>query len=169
VFLPAVVSEDREPRWFAARYVLSLEPALVRALTHIGQEHLVLLFDKRIKKKITTRHWFPGYIFLRFDPFHDRWQQMLRAPGVIEILGLPSAIPDDDMNDLVARCPRQLARNTELTVIPAGSEVEILNGTLEGHRGVVSNSYKRTVHVELMMFGRPTRAELLTRDVKIIG
>jgi transcription antitermination factor NusG len=107
-------------------------------------------------------------MFVKFDPEYDRWQQIMRAPGVLDILGEPTPIDESVYHDLVVRCPDIIAENDVHTVIPTGSEVEILDGALTGHRGVVSSSHSDLVWVELVAFNRLTRAELRTKHVRIV-
>jgi transcription antitermination factor NusG len=69
---------------------------------------------------------------------------------------------------MVARCPDGLLEQNALTVIPAGSEVEVTDGAFKGRHGIVAASAGDMVWVELLVFARPTRAELKTRQVMVI-
>lgn len=138
-------------------------------LNYIELEHTVLTFERKVRHiGLVRRHWFPGYMFLRFDPEVDRWHQVMRIPGTIEMLGSPTPIDEATYYDLVLRCPAKVDDNNELTVIPAGSEVKILAGAYINQTGIVSDSKYDTVWVELFAFNRPTRAELKTKHVMII-
>jgi len=161
----------RTPARYALQYHLRLERVLSLVLSRAGIAYTVLTFRRRLPRHqgLVVRHWLPGYMFVEFDIEHDPWQTVLSAPGVIDLLGSPTAIPDATFRDLVLRCPDEVRTNDELTVIPAGSDVEITEGALKGHRGVVSRSQGDSVWVELVAFNRLTHAELRTRHVMILG
>jgi transcription antitermination factor NusG len=92
----------------------------------------------------------------------------MRAPGVLGILGDPTAIPDGIYYDLTARCPDVLLENDEHTVMPVGSEVEVLDGVFKGQRGVVSSSKGCVCQVEMVAFNRLTSVEIRTNNVMIL-
>ena len=162
--------EIREPRHFVLRYRPAIEPALLRALSYLNVEYVLLTFQYRLPRSrgIARRNWFNGYLFPCFDVRLDPWTHVLRAPGVTAILGNPSPLDVDVFNDMVARCPSGLLEQNALTVIPAGSEVEVTDGAFKGRHGIVAASAGDLVWVELLVFARPTRAELKTRQVQII-
>lgn len=157
---------------YALRYHINVEAALLRVLRRRAIAYTLLTFKRRQPKRrhlIVTRRWFPGYLFVRFNVVRDPWQESIRrAPGVIEILGDPTPIPDEIVNDLILRCLDTLLVNDEHTVIPAGSEVEITEGSFKGMTGVVASSKGDLVWVELMTFNRPTRAEIQSRNLLIL-
>jgi transcription antitermination factor NusG len=162
--------EIREPRHFVLRYRPAIEPALLRALSFLKMDYVLLSFMYRLPRSRGTarRSWFPGYLFPCFDVRLDPWTHALRAPGVTAILGNPSPIDTDVFTDMVARCPDGLLEQNALTVIPAGSEVEVTDGAFKGRHGIVAASAGDMVWVELLVFARPTRAELKTRQVMVI-
>jgi transcription antitermination factor NusG len=41
--------------------------------------------------------WLPGYLFVEFDVVRDDWGQLKRIPGVIEILGAPTPLPEGQL------------------------------------------------------------------------
>ena len=174
-FAPAVAEDAaRSPCHFMLHYHLASERALCRVLRHIGLEPTILTFTRRLsrrqKRKIVVRHWLPGYMFLHFDVALDRWQQARRAPGALGFLGdPPQPLSAEDFHDLQARCPaKMLEGNDEFTVIPIGSEVEVLSGPFIGRTGLVSKSRGRSAWVELIAFNRPSSIELRTRDIRIL-
>jgi transcription antitermination factor NusG len=160
---------SRAPRRHVLGYSVAAERAVRRVIEHIGLTYDILTFERRLprNKGVISRRWFPGYLFILIDRRADRWQQLARAPGVHEVFDRP--LEESAWIDLVARCPTGLMRNDDRTVIPNGAIVELRNGPLAGHRGVVSGSGGKTVQVELICFGRPVAASLATKDVLIVG
>jgi transcription antitermination factor NusG len=164
-----------EARIFVMRYNMALEKALERMSAYLGIDTTILKFTRRAPHRngIISRHWFPGYAFSRINPTQDGWQGIYRAPGFLGFLGVESGYPvpiDETVwTDLVARCPERLPGNDEHTVIPVGSMVEVIDGPLRGRVGVVSSSRGSTAWVELIVFNQPTRVEIQTRSVLIMG
>src|SRR4051794_10423736 len=110
-------------------------------------------------------------MFVRMDVERDRWQQILRAPGRPRILGndgVPSAIPDEVMTDVISRCPSAIT-NDELTVIPAGWQVRVIEGAMKGQEAVVTASAGKHVSVALVAFNHPVLARLTTKAVLILA
>jgi transcription antitermination factor NusG len=109
-------------------------------------------------------------MFLRFDIERDRWQQVLRAPGVIEFLGDPTPVPESVYMDLITRCTAILSlREQAEALVPVGSTVEILEGPLARRQGVVSRSSGDMVEIEMVVFNRITRVVMAPRQVMIVG
>jgi transcription antitermination factor NusG len=144
--------------------------ALQRVLELIGIEYYSPTFQQRMPrgKAWVVRPWFPGYMFLHFCVTYDYWHQIQRAPGAIGILGDPTPLDEAIYHDMIMRCPSEVFVNDAYTVIPAGSEVEILKGAFSGKTGIVAESRDATVWVETLAFNRPTRVELSTKDVMIL-
>ena len=171
-FAPAIVDgAERTPQHFILHYHIGAERALLRVLDFVGANWTILKFTrKRPRRRGTeTRYWLPGYAFLNLDIAADRWQQIRRAPGALRFCGdPPQSISEADFTDMRLRCPEKLAPNDEYTVIPVGSEVEVLNGALQGRTGLVSSSRGKLCMVELVVFFRTSSIELRTRDVRIL-
>lgn len=175
-FIPAIVdpTAPRDPRWFIFRYRLHAERGMLRVLSAIiGLAPVILRFECRLPRRPGTvqRFWFPTYAFLHFDHKRDRYQQIRRVPGVIGFLGHGEPMPmaTGAFADLIARCPAKVGDDDAFTVIPAGTEVEVLHGAFRGLHGVVAASRGETAWVELMAFNRPTRVELRTRQIRVLS
>jgi transcription antitermination factor NusG len=160
-----------DPLHYTLQYYLPSEVALCRVLRHVGFEPIILTFSRRLPRNrgVLTRHWLPGYLFLRFDAGQDRWQQVRRAPGAVDFLGdPPQPISDADFTDLRLRCPPQVGKNDQWTVIPVGSEIEVLSGPFADRTAVVTSSKGKSVRVVMCVFNAPTSVELLTKQVRIL-
>jgi transcription antitermination factor NusG len=164
------IKEFREPRHYVLRYRPAIELALLGALAFLKVDYVHLTFQYRLPRSrgIARRSWFPGYMFPSFDLRRDAWTHVLRAPGVRAILGDPTPLDAALVTDMIARCPAGLLEQNALTVVPAGSEVEVIDGPFKGRRGIVAGSRDDLVWVELLIFARPTRAELRTRQVMVL-
>ena len=145
------------------RYRFTAERALLRVISITELEHDVLTF--RYREEI--RRWLPGYMFIRIDLEQDYWQQLMRAPGVVELLGDPTPISDDVYYDFRARCPSEVLWE-ERTIVPIGSNVEVLDGPMHGQRGEVVAQVNDDVMVEMEVFSRATQVRVAATNVMIL-
>lgn len=163
----------RCPEWFVLRFMAGKERILRRLLGLIKLPYHNLTYFHQVSSKQTTeRSWFPGHFFIEFDPALDYWQQVIRMPSVIEILGgpLPRALPAGMMEDLVGRLPSRIAKGNPLASVSPGQRVRIVNGVYDGNEGVVLWCGRKKVEIDGIMFcGRPTKARLDLADVVVIG
>jgi transcription antitermination factor NusG len=106
---------------------------------------------------------------VEFDVVRDDWGQLRRIPGVIEILGAPTPLPEGQLEELISRLPTHLERTADDAVIPVGAEMRITAGAFSGRVGKVTSSRRGRVKVLLMMFGHLREQELYVADVKVIN
>ncbi len=106
---------------------------------------------------------------MNFDVKRDNWQQVLRMPSVLDILGGPDPLPEGMVEDLVGRLPAQVSRSTPVAAIAPGSLVKLQKGPLEGWECRVTWSDRKSVKVVAIMFGRPTEVQIPVADVRVIG
>ena len=163
--LPECVSLSREPLWYTARFDFSKRRVMFRVLDHIGiRFHTFEYVFKRPRAKPTLRSWFPGYIFLNFDVQRDRWHQLRRVPGIVQIIehqsGHIAAIDDEVMEDLLRRCPKNLPLATAETTLKPGTVVRVKTGVFGGQEGVVQSSDRRVAYTTVWMFNRPVVAPI---------
>jgi transcription antitermination factor NusG len=162
----------RHPAWYVLRFETGKERLLRRllGLTHIPYHHL--LYRHQIsRQQATERAWFPGHMFLEFDIERDAWQQVLRMPAVIELLGgiQPKALPDGTMEDLVGRLPYKVPKGPAFACVAPGQRVRIIKGPFLDHEGAVTWSDRRRLKVTAIMFNMVTEVELELTDVVVIG
>lgn len=183
-FVPAIIapapqiagcgSLSRSPSWFVAKFDHGSAKTMIRVLDLIGiRFHLFRYTFRRPRAKPTERYWFPGYVFLNFDIQRDRWHQLRRVPGLINILGdrtdRPAPIDDEIMADLMVRLPPDLPKGTSTAIFRPGVIVRISKGALSGLEGVVVESDRKIVTITSWMFGRPTLSRIPTPNVTLIG
>ena len=104
--------------------------------------------DKRTgKMRVENRPYYPGYVFLRMEPFKPFWP-VRHAPGVLTVLfdeRGPYRLPDDEIERLRALCDEngQLLPAEIPETLPArerygrGTPVRIVQGPLIGFDGFV--------------------------------
>jgi len=158
---PAGVSQRAEActahdQWFALRLRSQYEFKVQGHLQALGVEEFSPTWDERVKwsdrEKVTTRPLFPGYIFAKFGA---AWPEVLRLPGVVQILPTslcPIPISDAEIANL------KLVLASQVPVLPcayvAGDTVLIDSGALAGVSGVVvrtKGSTRLVVSVPMLM------------------
>lgn len=170
-FLPAITSVDRSPSWFIGKYDFPAETVMTRTLRSIGQEFTIFKYQFRENRnaKVTERSWFPGYAFFHVDLSCDRWQQLCRVPGCSGLLGCPTAVSSDVMDDLIGRLAYNLPKNKPDSMIVSGRVVRVTAGAFKEHTAVVYQSDRKNVEVELILFGAPRRTSLPIGCVTVIA
>jgi transcription antitermination factor NusG len=182
-FSPAIIFSEpdalgcgsyRVPRWYTVRFGQINERLMLRLLDLIGLPYHIFTYLHQVgRQRETTRSWLPGYFFVEFDRELDDWGQLNRVPGIIEILGAPTALDTGIVEDLVERLPRRLPKNCSATVIPVGAEIRINDGgPFQGHLARVIPAKAPApgyVTVLWMMFGHLREQTLRTADVEVVG
>lgn len=195
-FSPAIIFSEpdapgcgsyRNPRWYTARFGQINERLMLRLLDLIGLPYHIFTYLHQVgRQRETTRSWLPGYFFVEFDRELDDWGQLNRVPGIIEILGSPTALDTGIVEDLVERLPRRLPKNSAHTVVPIGTDIRIADrGAFHGHIAKVIPGKKGApvqlpdgswedpdpgyVTVLWMMFGNMREQRLRVADVEVVG
>lgn len=178
LFLPAIrtqaVSAEfvRYTEWYVVQFSTSKEKVLRRVLDHVGMNYRYFTYEfKRPRKKPTIRAWLPGYMMVEFDIEVDRWQQLLDMPGVIEILGRPSPLPNAgkwSIDELSAKLAYKLPKNTGVTSVGAGEQIKITEGFGAGFTGTVLKSDRKYATVMMVMFGALQEVDVSLRHIKIL-
>jgi transcription antitermination factor NusG len=171
-FLPTIVDYqeyDRDPQWYVVKVVSTHEKILLRILDYVDMNyHNLTYLHFAPKKKPTTRAWVPGYMFLEFD-MGDRWQQVLRMPGVLEFLGKPTPLSPGVMESLLERMPPYLPKAAATSCVAPGTLVRVIKGAYNMFELVVTAADRRNVEGVVFIFGRPTIARISRSDVEVIG
>ncbi len=126
----------------------------------------------------TERPYIPGYIFVQFDPVEDNhWPTINFVRGIQTLLysanEKPARIRDAAMAVLLDRCNGDRVKAEDIDaalskIVPIGSVVRVVAGSFEGFTGRVEWSDQDRVRVLLSLFGRPTKAVMLSRAVELV-
>jgi len=144
-------------QWYAVRVKGRQEVQVSQVLRCKGYETLVHLY-KTTKKwsdrnKVVELPLFPSYIFCRFDP--EIQGKIISTPGVTSIVGFgkgPVPVREDDIDSLRILMESG-AECGPHAYFQAGQEVEVISGPLNGVKGVVVSSGRKTrlvISVELI-------------------
>ena len=110
------------------------------------------------RKKTVMRKVFPGYVLVKMIMNDEMWSVVRNTRGVTSFVG-PGSKPSPLTDKEVGVMGINPVASVDLEI---GDSVKIISGPFESSIGVVSeiNASKRTVVVNLSVFGRETPVEL---------
>jgi transcription antitermination factor NusG len=131
----------QELLWYAAYTSANHEKRVAEQLEVRSVEHFLPLYESvrwwKDRRKKLQLPLFPGYVFVRLD-VRERLR-VLQVPGVarlVEFGGMPTALPDEDVEAL----RRGLARGLKAEPHPflaVGRRVRVKNGAMAGLQGIL--------------------------------
>ncbi len=124
-------------------------------------------------KKEKVKKMFPGYVFVEMIVTDESWFIVRNTQKVTGFLGSsgggtkPVPLPTEEINLILKKVGMMEPLKLDFEV---GDRVDIVNGTMKGQIGEVSeiNVEKGTVSVLIEMFGRHVPVDLEITDVKKI-
>jgi transcription antitermination factor NusG len=147
-----------QPHWYALYTRANHEKHVVAELRVRSVEHFLPLYSsvRRWKDRRVTLDLplFPGYVFVSVA-LRDRLK-VLQIPSVVRFVafnGVPTALPNDEMEILQTGLSQQLAAEPH-PFLTAGRRVRVRSGPLAGIHGILLRRRGRTrfvVSVELIM------------------
>lgn len=175
-FSDADMMKSEGPRWYAVQ----TRPGRERlALQHLEHQHFATYCPwRRRATQVGQRNhdglraFFPGYLFVRFDPARDRWRSVNGTIGVIGLVGTaprngapPSPVPPgliERMQDL--RIAGAAAYQDELVT---GDPVRVVGGAFDQLLGVLESSTDAERVTILLTFLSQERRVTLDRRLLI--
>jgi len=114
---------------------------------------------KNGKKKVVQRKIYPGYVLLKMVMNDETWYVVRNTRGVTSFVGpasKPVPLTDEEILSMGIDVPDYQLDINE------GELVRIITGPFEGSVGTVKdiNSPKKTVTINLSVFGRETQVEV---------
>jgi len=140
-------------------YVLRVRSQAER-LVHVGLHHKQFevlnptyqaLSIRRDRRKVLTRPIFNGYMFIRALLNPECHLEVLKTPGVVEILKSPSGpipVPDDQVEN-VRLLEKHVGACFFGTNFEVGDSVFVREGPLTGLRGVIDRLGRNKLHIHV--------------------
>ena len=117
------------------------------------------------KKRISSRKFFPGYIFIEMDLTNEIWYFVKSTPGVSGFIGSgmkPIPLHDHEIQNILKQAEERKEKPTPRVVFEAGEAVRVIEGPFTNFNGTVEeiNPNKGKLKVMVSIFGRLTPVEL---------
>ena len=144
-----------EKSWYVLR-VRSQAECLVHLVLHQKQFEVFnptfqALSIRRDRRKVLTRPIFNGYMFVRTQLNPECHLEILKTPGVIEILKSPSGptpVPDEQIEN-VRLMEKHVGACFFGTDFEVGDSVFVKEGPLTGLRGVIDRLDRKKLHIHV--------------------
>ncbi len=157
---PRLVAEPASAPWFAVRTRSNHERIAVQRLLAKGVDAylptLLVRSRRRDRRAVIARPLFPGYFFARFQLDHADRVEVLKAPGVMHLVGFgggPVSVPEWQVESV--RCALESNQSPELLwKLVRGQRVKVVAGALAGAQGVVMadarGSHRLVISIDLL-------------------
>jgi transcription termination/antitermination protein NusG len=115
-------------------------------------------------KRLTTRTFYPGYVFVNMDLNERTWHLVKDTPKVSGFVGgrHPSPVPDSEINAIFQQVAEGAAKPKPRVIFETNDHVRVTDGAFANFTGTVQevNPTKQKVTVLVSIFGRATPVEL---------
>ncbi len=168
-----------EMRWYIVHtysgYEQRAKAALeerVRALGMQDRIDQVLVPIERVQelgkggqRKISSRKFFPGYIFVHMVLDDETWHVVRETPKVTGFVGhstSPPEVPESAVLEITRQIEEGALRPKPKVLFEVGEAVKVIDGPFQDFNGTVEEVKpdKGKVRVLISIFGRPTPVEL---------
>jgi transcription termination/antitermination protein NusG len=156
------------PAWYSIYVQCRHEARVESALQHKGVEvflpRVTSLSRRRDRRLLVKVPLFPGYLFVRTDLDSYGYREILRAPGIVRVLGLngsPTPVYPETIESVMAIVDSDQPFYP-WPYLKAGSLVRVVDGPLAGVVGVIleRKEKKRRLIVSVELFHRSVAVEL---------
>jgi transcriptional antiterminator NusG len=115
-------------------------------------------------KRVTSRTFYPGYVFVNMDLNERTWHLVKDTPKVSGFVGgrHPTPVPESEINAIFQQVAEGAAKPKPRVVFDTGDHVRVTDGAFANFTGTVQevNPAKQKVTVLVSIFGRATPVEL---------
>lgn len=164
-----------EVRWYALSAKSRQERIASTALSALGKNVFlpltVELHQWSDRKQIVSVPLFPGYLFIRTDPWRNSKVSVLKAPGVVNFVGNqtgPLPIPDGEIENIRTIFQRRVTCTPHI-YLKEGDLVRIVRGPLTGIEGTLLRYGAKTqLVISINIIQRSVAVVVPERDVEPI-
>jgi transcriptional antiterminator NusG len=115
-------------------------------------------------KRVSSRTFYPGYIFVQMDLTDESWHLVKDTPKVSGFVGgrYPTAVPASQINLVAQQVAEGAAKPKPRVVFEQGDHVRVVEGAFANFTGTIEEvkPEKQKVRVLVSIFGRATPVEL---------
>jgi transcription termination/antitermination protein NusG len=123
------------------------------------------------QRKISSRKFFPGYIFVNMELDDETWHVVRNTPKVTGFVGQPikpgekpdiPEVPESEVREITQQMQEGALRPKPKVLFEVGEAVKVVDGPFQDFNGTVEEvkPEKGKVRVLISIFGRATPVEL---------
>jgi len=117
------------------------------------------------QRKVSSRKFFPGYIFVNMQLDDETWHLIKNTPKVTGFVGhstTPPEVPESEVVAIRQQMEEGALRPKPKTLFEVGEAVKVVDGPFQDFNGTVEEvrAEKGKVRVLISIFGRATPVEL---------
>jgi len=117
------------------------------------------------QRKISSRKFFPGYIFVNMILDDETWHVIKDTPKITGFVGhstSPPEVPESEVREITAQMEEGALRPKPKVLFEVGEAVKVVDGPFQDFNGTVEEvkPEKGKVRVLISIFGRATPVEL---------
>jgi transcriptional antiterminator NusG len=158
---------NNHPSWYVvytqSRHEAKVEQALQRKRLEVFLPRITTASRRRDRQLSLQLPLFPGYIFVRTLLTTPEYHEILKAPGVVHLLGYGSPFPvPEETVDSVKAIVNSVQPFYTWPYLKPGSLVQVMEGPLAGVVGTViaRKDKQRRLVVSVELFKRSVAVEL---------
>ena len=116
-------------------------------------------------KKITKRHYFPGYVLVQMELTDEIWYLIKNTSGVTGFIGVgnkPLALKENEVKNILRQTEEKKEKPVPKIIFDKGETIRVKEGPFTNFSGVVEEVHpdKGKLKVSVSIFGRSTPVEL---------
>ncbi len=171
------LDESQQMRWYVVQAYSGYETKVLASLQErIKQAGLsdsfgqILIPKENVQearggaKKVTSRTFYPGYIFVQMKLSDKTWYLVKDTPRVSGFVGgrYPAPVPGSEIHAIAQQVAEGQAKPKPRVVFEPGDHVRVVDGAFANFTGSIEEvkADKQKVKVLLSIFGRATPVEL---------
>jgi transcriptional antiterminator NusG len=117
------------------------------------------------KKRVSERHYFPGYILVEMEMADNTYSLVKAIPGVTGFIGSgkkPTPLPPGEVDNILKRTAETKLKPSPKVIFEKGESIRVKEGPFMNFNGNIDDVYpeKGKVKVNISIFGRSTPVEL---------
>ncbi len=117
------------------------------------------------QRKVSSRKFFPGYIFVNMELDDETWHVVKDTPKVTGFVGhstMPPEVPESDVVAIKRQMEEGALRPKPKVLFEVGEAIKVVDGPFQDFNGTVEEvkPEKGKVRVLISIFGRATPVEL---------
>lgn len=117
------------------------------------------------QRKISSRKFFPGYIFVNMELTDETWHVVKDTPKITGFVGhstQPPEVPESEVREITQQMEEGALRPKPKVLFEVGEAIKVIDGPFQDFNGTVEEvrPEKGKVRVLISIFGRATPVEL---------